>query len=359
MAIKYIQIAKQLKDFIIESNRNISYKLPTEAELCTRFSASRQTIRQALAILEKENYIYKKQGSGIYTIPLPTALASKKINILISDDCEYTNPSFISSLQKQLKEQHLTLNIFQTNWDFNQERQHLLSMLGENIYALYIEGNKTGFQNPNLDLYQQLENKGTKLILINSPKLPLNNATYINIDNYQGGYTLTKHLISLGRRKVACVMPDFIQEAKDRYAGFQAAFRDANLHIPDNNVYGYSVTDLQLLRNRRDTSFISSYINHGIWKYDCVICYNDEIAYWLIKELSIAKIAVPEQLSIASFDNSYLSTLGKISLSSMSLPPNEPAASAANILFNCLYEKETLDVLLHWDFVPRNSIQPL
>lgn len=359
MAIKYIQIAKEMKNLLIESNRSVSYKLPTEAELCIRYGASRQTIRQALSLLEKEHYIYKKQGSGIYTIPQLSSLSSKKVALLISDSHEYLNPSFISTLKKELQAHHLSLNVYTTNWDYNVERQHLLSLLGNQLYALYIEGNKTSFQNPNLDLYKKLEEAGTKLIFLNSQSLPLSHANYVNADHYQGGYLLAKQLISYNRTQVSFLMPDFSAEAKERYAGFQAAFRDFNMQIPDNNIFSYSASNLMLLRSRQDTSFLTSYINQGIWKYDSAVCYSDEIAYWFIKELSLAKIAVPAQMSIVSFDNSYLSKLGAISLASMTLPQNEPAASAAHILIDYLYEKETSDVTLHWEFTRGASIQPL
>ena len=41
-------------------------KLPTEAELCQQFQASRQTVRKALAQLELQEIIVRRQGSGTY-----------------------------------------------------------------------------------------------------------------------------------------------------------------------------------------------------------------------------------------------------------------------------------------------------
>ncbi|MGO1368437.1 GntR family transcriptional regulator [Senegalia sp. (in: firmicutes)] len=41
-------------------------KLPSERELCERFDISRSTVRQAMNELEKDGYIYKEHGKGIF-----------------------------------------------------------------------------------------------------------------------------------------------------------------------------------------------------------------------------------------------------------------------------------------------------
>lgn len=60
----------QLKEILLEKIRNnewpINGKIPTERELCEIFKVSRITVRQALYELEKEGYLYRKQGKGTF-----------------------------------------------------------------------------------------------------------------------------------------------------------------------------------------------------------------------------------------------------------------------------------------------------
>jgi GntR family transcriptional regulator len=56
-------------------------QLPPERELCTRFSASRITIRRALQILADEMLIVRRQGLGTFISPTP----SRRIPLLNSD----------------------------------------------------------------------------------------------------------------------------------------------------------------------------------------------------------------------------------------------------------------------------------
>lgn len=44
-------------------------KIPSEREFCHRYDISRSTVRQAINELERDGYIYKKRGKGIFVSP--------------------------------------------------------------------------------------------------------------------------------------------------------------------------------------------------------------------------------------------------------------------------------------------------
>lgn len=60
----------QLYDIIVENIENEIYKendkLPSEREFCDKYDISRATVRRAMVELEKNDYIYKKQGKGVF-----------------------------------------------------------------------------------------------------------------------------------------------------------------------------------------------------------------------------------------------------------------------------------------------------
>lgn len=73
---RYLEIADYLRDLI--SNAQPGERLPSDAELCDRFSVSRMTARQAVTLLVNEHLVERKRGSGTYASQprVPRALGS-------------------------------------------------------------------------------------------------------------------------------------------------------------------------------------------------------------------------------------------------------------------------------------------
>jgi GntR family transcriptional regulator len=65
-----VSLYHQLKEILFTKiNGNewpVDSKIPTERQLCEMYKVSRITVRQALDELEKEGYLYRKQGKGTF-----------------------------------------------------------------------------------------------------------------------------------------------------------------------------------------------------------------------------------------------------------------------------------------------------
>ncbi|MFA9479202.1 GntR family transcriptional regulator [Phycisphaerales bacterium AB-hyl4] len=68
----YGRVASVLRDRILRGEWEPTKQLPTEQALCSEFDVSRITIRQALQILDQEQLIYRRQGSGSFVNERPT-----------------------------------------------------------------------------------------------------------------------------------------------------------------------------------------------------------------------------------------------------------------------------------------------
>ena len=65
MSAKYLHLASSLKKQIIQKSGTGVYKLPSENELCRQYGYSRQTVRQALRLLETEGLIEKSREAAL------------------------------------------------------------------------------------------------------------------------------------------------------------------------------------------------------------------------------------------------------------------------------------------------------
>ena len=120
----------------------------------------------------------------------------------------------------------------------------------------------------------------------------------IGSDNCQGGYEAARHLIALGRRKLAFIggasrgCPEFL----DRYSGFQRALAEANVPAaPELQVdaitteeAGYAATSELLKRGAH---------------FNAVVGASDLIALGAMHCLQEHQIEVPTQVSVVGFDD--------------------------------------------------------
>ena len=354
MSAKYARLAETLRN-LIEENSGSVFKLPTEAELCKKYGLSRQTVRKALSVLENEHLIEKRRGSGSYSTGLFGGAEKNTVAVLVCSDSEYTYPEFIAALRNALQQQGFSCTVYATDNQAAGERDILQHLLAHPVRGILSEGCKTTYPTPNHDLYRRLSDYGVSVLFFRGSYPNLPRFPFIKDDNYDGGYFLGKYLASLGHKKIAGIFKSDDIPGPERCHGFLSALRDENLSFHEENICYFDTVRLSALRKKQDTGFLSDFIARQLGDSTAVICHNDEIAYWLIKELSYKNLRIPEDISVVSFDNSYLSELSAVQMSSLSHQKQEMAASAAEALLKLMKGSPVSPGKLPWRLVRRQS----
>ena len=66
---RYVQVARALRQEIVDGVYPVGSQLPTEHELCERFSVSRYTVREALRRLREDNLVSSRPRAGTLVVP--------------------------------------------------------------------------------------------------------------------------------------------------------------------------------------------------------------------------------------------------------------------------------------------------
>ena len=82
----YKKIGILLKERLADGIYNIGDRLPTERDLAAEFGVSRTVIREALIMLELENLVSVKKGSGVYVVNLPVEEGVEQDNHSLMSD---------------------------------------------------------------------------------------------------------------------------------------------------------------------------------------------------------------------------------------------------------------------------------
>lgn len=82
----YQEIGNELKSLLKSGTYKLGDRLPPERDIAEAFSVSRTVVREALIMLELENLVTVKKGSGVYVIGLPDEILSEKDKKIEEED---------------------------------------------------------------------------------------------------------------------------------------------------------------------------------------------------------------------------------------------------------------------------------
>lgn len=335
MSAKYVWLAEMLKN-LIEEHAGSVIRLPTEAALCQKYGVSRQTVRKALSTLEEQHLIEKRQGSGSFTTGLSDQAEKNMIAILICSDTEYIYPAILADIRNALQKQGFSSTVYRTENQVSGEREILEYLLAHPVRGILSEGCKTAFPTPNQDLYQRLLEKGVSVLFFHGSYTNLPDFPFIKDDNYEGGYFLGKYLVSSGHKKIAGIFKSDDIQGPERCHGFFSALRDEAVTFQEESICYYDTLKLAALQKKHDTGFLTDFIARQLGGSTAVVCHDDEIAYWLIKELLYKNLRIPEDISVVCFGSSYLGELSPVPITSLSHKGHEMGTVAAETLVNLI-----------------------
>lgn len=359
MKTKYENLATHLTNLIASNLKKGIYKLPTEAELCEEYHISRQTVRQALSLLSKQGLITTRQGSGSYTTGLSADSSRNIIGLLISSEQEYIYPELIADIRSVLSARGFSLKLYITANQHIRERTILEEILAHPIRGLIVEGCKSALPNPNLDLYERLHRQDIPLVFLHGAYSALTWAVCIKDDNFYGGYILGQHLIAQGHTEIAAFFKMDDIQGIERYQGFMTYMRDTGHMVADERIGWFTSSELESMEEKQDTRFLLEFIRKQLKSCSALVCYNDEIAYHMIKELQYAGYRIPQDISVVCFDNSYLCELSAIRITSLTHNPHEMAECVSGCILQVMQGIPVSSQELPWELVVRESDAPL
>lgn len=274
---KYLQISASISADIQRGVYSVGDQLPTEMELAATYQVSRQSIRQALGLLERDGLIQKIRGSGSYVShgqkPLPQTM---RIAVMVASIDSCLIPGILSGIERICSQYHYSIQLMSTNNSVAKERSILQDLLLHAVDAILVEATKSALPNPNLSLYRELSERSIPIVFFNSyyPDL-LKGSTgkiqTVTMDDYGGAFEATMSLIQEGHSSIGGVFTSDDLPGVRRYSGFLDALAQSHLGLIDEHVLLLSVSDA------------ASRVNPGailklVTECTAILCQSSEIA---------------------------------------------------------------------------------
>lgn len=260
--------------------------------------------------------------------PNPVALSlryghSRTIGLVVPEMVTPFSASVLRGIQNILSPIGYRIIIMQSDEDPFIERQNLLLLEEFNVDGIIIN---LCDQTQNEELYRELLDRGTPLVFFDRiPKASLDVSKVIVDDSIKASL-MVQHLIETGKKKIAHIMgPPSIRNATERASGYRDILIKHRIFDPDL-IVETNGTDFNTGRNA-----VQVLMSKNI-RFDAIFAFTDTLAIGAMNYLLEQGVKIPQEVAIASFSGTELSTLVYPQLTTVEQPLTKMGEAAANLI---------------------------
>jgi len=184
------------------------------------------------------------------------------------------------------------------------------------------------------DYVNHLKSKDIPFVIMDNQLFPYTVSSIV-VDNFKGGYEMTRHLLELGHQKIGCIGgPKDILSAEHRVNGFETALQEVGLEpfVVERGEFdietGFEVAQGWIENNLLPTA---------------IICGDDHIAFGVIDALRLSGIEIPGQVSVMGFDDHPFASKLHPRLSTVRQPAEDMGIEGVAALFDQMDGKKQVN----------------
>ena len=304
------QLHSQLRQLILSGRWQKGSLIPSESQLATYLKVSRSTVRLALQKAEIEGLIERIAGRGTFVSYVPKEHENRLIAfITYGFDAEF------HMLMLKGAEQAVKAHGYQVILSNLQTQEEELDTL-QRLTSEYVAG---VLLRPNTDASRAESENSSRYHQIRLPMVLMDRQIYgmdcdfVTSDNYGGTKEMMRHLIRLGHEQIV-FLSHFEMElvtVKERYRAYCDAMHEAGLEPlepwqvskPGQEILASDVVRTSMNANSLEIQQIKNYLLNAQPRPTAIFALNDYLAVITMLALKLLNLNVPEDISIAGFDD--------------------------------------------------------
>jgi len=328
---RYVQLADQLREMISSGELQVGDRLPSYTEMYRQFGAAPATMQRVCDLLEQENLIERRGGSGIYVAEAKRQLTGN-IGVLGKGDFRTVPGTFFAHLGQGAQQAAA------------HHERHLIWLYGEwnsgikDVDGLLLSGHPTVIN-------QKIARLKPRHLPVVSMFIIAEGMNSVVVDDYGAAKIATRHLLELGHQRIACLTRDLThtpQIPRNRLAGYEDALQEAGIicnprwvrrvRFPEDELPKTITRHQSWLQWSREQ--MQNWLKENWRELGCtaILAQNDHVAIGIMQVLQEANIDVPGQVSVMGFDGTELCDHVTPRLTSMQLPLEQIGAKGVDLL---------------------------
>ena len=328
-------IAKQL---------NISLSTVSRA-LRNASDVNPNTKKAVMALSEELNYQPNK---------LALSLRQKQTHTIgvIVPNLDYVLSLMVRGIDEVALEAGFTVMVCQSNESFEREILNTSRLLESLVDGFIIS---VSSESKSFEHFKKIQERNLPVVVFDrvTPHLK---APSVRIDNEEGGFLATEHLIEQGYRRIAVLAgPENLGVSNSRMEGYLTALKKHKIkkdpalivHCDFNQDYAYFAT-LELLAMKK--------------RPDAIFTISDRMAIGAMLAIKKKGLRMPEDIGLVGFNNEPVTSLVTPTISSIDMPSFELGKAAAKLFIETMHNKENMileEKVLRTKLIVRESSQKL
>lgn len=301
-----------------------------------------ETREKVLRVMRENNYTPNSLARGL------AKKESMAIGLVVPNINNPFYSEMVRAVQDMASQKNYSVVAVNTDDSIEAEKRILTTLVAKQVDGMIFAGGRYLAEEHNAHLRELAQKVPTVLAYedIDDP-----NIYCVNARKEQATYLITSHLIRLGHRRIFFVnTQDGFKPSREKLSGYRKAMRECGLETGDEYVVSGSNT-IQAGFEAGKT------IAADLRGATAVLTASDILAMGAMNALVLEGLRIPDDISVAGFDNITLSEFFNPSLTTVSIDLYEMAKTSALVLdhlINGAHDDERV-IMLEPKLVIRNS----
>lgn len=286
-------------------------------------------------VTDKTRKIVQKAAEKLNYRPNKMAAAlrsgkSKTIGVVVPIIDNSVFSAAIKSMEEALSEAGYNIIICQSHESLQKEIE-----IFENLKQLHVDGIviSVSKETNNIAHIQDLKDAGVAVVLFDRT-LEIGKVNSIVINNYNGAYQATKHLVTQGCKKVIHLAgKESVTIFRERCRGFEAALIDSNLLLNGKSIIPFDDGTPEGIQELKEAMLAKD-------RPDGIFAHGDISALVALRIMNELQIRVPEEVAIIGFGDSSFCSYINPGLSSVNQRNEDVGKLTAAVLLEELKREE-------------------
>lgn len=310
--------------------KDIAEDLSISISTVSRALTDDKNIRQST----KDKVLEAVERLGYKPNPVATNLKFGRTNTIGVIVPEMTTPyasQVIGGIQEVLHAQGIKVIIAESHESWEQERENLEIM--ENFMVDGIIVSLCDYKR-NKEEYQRLQNSGMPMVFFD--RIPHNmNVSQVVVDDYIKSFFLIEHLIRSGHRRIVHLQgPDYVYNSEERARGYENALHKFNIETDSSLLLTCGLTF------EDGAAAANQLIDCGL-EFDAIFAFTDTLAIGAMNQLRDRGLRIPEDVAVASFSGTVLSTIVHPKLTTIEPPLRKMGEQSAELLLEKIKDPDS------------------